>query len=602
MEEIILKPISEKNKMYINNRIGKELQLFHLKETLIKFGFASAEVEVKIDEQPKDNEIHLSSNIISKLRLPLVCNYNLSVENNNIIIGPLIGIVVGTRKKLLFQKLRLLNNYVRHYSKINGSVFGFTIDGLNREDLVVEGLLYNPQEQVWETRTLPYPNSIIKRGFVNQKSREYLHSLYGESFFNYKAINKWNMHQRLSQFEDVQQYLPSSELYVDVATMNDFLTEYRDIYVKPIGGNQGLGIYNCVQKENYIEINTRKNGENIVYKCNDKKELQAFASKYLTPKRYIMQKTLDLKINNRVIDFRVGLDKNQQGNWQHKMFITRVGGEESIVSNVASGGGYVDLPINVLKNIYSIKHDKAKEIEEKLLQIAYKIANRLDQTGIPLGKIALDLSIDNNSNIYLIEVNNRSPNDNLMSQLGDYDTFYDIKLQNILYAKGLAGFPDANYGKYLFAETENKDNHRGVYELHILIPKSSRRKLKEIVTKYCQTNNLSSMVKRVNNRLIFRIKGKNNNVNKLIEHLTLVFANEKIIIGLNTGKSSSSPLHHELSKKINYLQKENFELKENNGNLSKKIKSLTRENRYIRHSKSWKVTAPFRGLVSYFKR
>src|SRR5690625_483784 len=126
--------------------------------------------------------------------------------------------------------------------------------------------------------------------------------------------------------------------------MIDFINKYNDIYIKPVGGNQGQGIYNVIQSKDQIRIMTRKDGQNVVITCNSEEEVKEFAKRYLRSRKYIMQQTLDLSINNRMIDFRIGFDKNQQGEWKHNLYITRVGGDESIVSNVATSGGYVEYP------------------------------------------------------------------------------------------------------------------------------------------------------------------------------------------------------------------------------------------------------------------
>lgn len=602
----------------MNQTTAESYNVAYLKDTVIRFGFATAEIQLVIDNELTENEINMSAQIAKKLHLPVFCNLNLTLENNTLVLGPFIGIIVANKKQAVIKKLRLLNNYVKYYSKLNGVIVGFSLEDINKRSLTVEGLVYNPVDTLWETATLPLPSSILKRVQINQSWREYLHTLYGIKFFNYKTINKWTMQEMLSQFSDVKEILPPSKLYQNIEGLLKFLYEHKDIYVKPIAGNRGLGIYNILGENGSIIIRTRHDQKNVEWVFKNKNEFEAFTRKNLIKESFIMQKTLDIRVNNRTADFRVGLDKNQSGKWNINMFITRVSSDHSIVSNVASGGGHVELPLKALDHIYGMNSQDSEEMKNKLLEMALNIAEKIDKTGITLGKLALDLAIDNNRDIYLIEVNNKSPNDNIMKALDDNETFFRIKLENILYAKGLAGFPSQDSRLLKFNDSILLDKRNQIrYRITLLIHKNHHLKIRELTKSLCLKFNIVGFVIKDNsvNRLVMEVEGNDKEITNLIENIKCEFSevkglviSKKLIRVLNTEKSfkivtkKQKGKNKSTTKTIKILEKRASKLNEEIKNLKQQNKKLLNENLNMKRSRSWRITSPIRKLVRKNKK
>jgi hypothetical protein len=110
-----------------------------------------------------------------------------------------------------------------------------------------------------------------------------------------------------------------------------------------------------------------------------------------------------------------------------------------VVSNYSSGGSVE--PIETLvKNHFHFNNEEVLELKENINSISYKILDSIKNSGHDFGKLAFDIAIDKNLRLWIIEVNNRSPDDFLFARAGDRDTTYQIKLDNMLYAKWLAGF------------------------------------------------------------------------------------------------------------------------------------------------------------------
>lgn len=523
MNNFNLKQINDNGQnIILNTDTAKDLKIYYLKDSIIRFGFKSVEIEIDVDEKLNGDEILISSNIVKKLKLPLTVKYNIAVTNNELILGPFIGISLGKNITRLYSSLRMLSNYVKDYDKINGVVFGFTTDCIDKENLEMKGLMYNPERDIWETATLSYPAAILKKRELGQDWREYFTSLYKGKIFNYKHVDKWKAYERLSQFPEIAEILPPTALFNDMDDIFNYLNRYKDIYVKPLAGNRGLGIYNIKKtSDGTIQVKTREKDGNIEWNFTNDKEFTEFMNEKLTARKYIIQQTLELTVDNKTIDFRVGLDKDQSGKWKNNMFVTRISGENSIVSNVASSNGTVSYPIDALKNIYQMKESEAKHYEERLISTGMNIAEKIDKTGVHLGKLALDIAIDNNKKMWLIEVNNKNPNDAIMRLLGDNNKFFEIRLTNMLYAKKLAGF-DVESNDYIFKfnnENQEVTDQRIRYHLYISVP-GKRLSYRRYVHKSSEKFDVVGKIRKIENKVVeIEVEGNMREVNKFINEI-----------------------------------------------------------------------------------
>jgi hypothetical protein len=74
------------------------------------------------------------------------------------------------------------------------------------------------------------------------------------------------------------------------------------------------------------------------------------------------------------------------------------------------------------------------------LSLCTKICSALDEYGFNFGTLGLDLGIDEEQNIWLIEVNNRKPHPGIALRASDIPAYYTILTAPLHYAKSLAGF------------------------------------------------------------------------------------------------------------------------------------------------------------------
>ncbi|WP_404455542.1 YheC/YheD family protein [Oceanobacillus kapialis] len=474
------------NGIYINGNVSEKLGTNYIRSSVLRFGMRVAEIEVIHDNKLKDDELLLSKRVAEKLNVPLSCDYEILINaNKEFVIGPFIGIYMGRKKATLLKKLRLVNSFAAKYTEVNGTVFAFTLDTVQKTNFMIKGYFYNPKMDRWEESTLPYPSTIFLRNTMNTEWREHFKALYGNNIFNYKPFDKWEMFQKLEQFPESLKVIPQTLLYKNADDVLNMLDKYHNLYVKPIGGKKGLGIFNVVRNEEGIVVQTRENQENLKWVMNDEEFLRFMQEKLIIDK-FVIQETIDLQIDNKVMDFRVGMEKDIAGDWTNKMFITRLSGDSSIVSNRAAGGGTIITVEQALKEIYRMSDEMVEEYTKKLLTVAKESAINLEKTGLNLGKLAFDLAIDKNRKIWIIEINSRYPDDSLANKIGDKEMYYEIRNTNMLYAKKLAGFGDSTSNLLTFKDSLSQspcNELKRRFKVLVSIPRDQRNTYYELVQK-----------------------------------------------------------------------------------------------------------------------
>lgn len=409
--------------------------------TTIQFGLQKMEVTYKSLNTLKENEIGLSNNIIETLQLPLEIDYEISFQNEGIFIGPFIGILLKNAQAVLNKNGKVLRRIIKQYPLIHGVIAAFSWENIDKKNAKVNGYIYNPNSKTWENRTFPFPAVIINRMKLSTKKKRYLKNIYGSRFFNSGSFNKWKMHQLLSSNKHLLPHLPKTVLYNNSKDILKYLNRFQTIYVKPLSGQKGIDIAKFTAEPNHYSVKYRMKNENKTIYFSTENELLNYAKSMLKSKKYIIQQEIDLEIEkNQLIDFRIVLIKDQSGKWKNAGMVGRKGVEGSVVSNRSSGGKVVNGK-DLLLSSFNFTNDEMLHFHQEMSEISIMAAEELNKHE-NIYKYGVDIGIDRHHHIWIIELNNRSPNDNIFSYIGDYDTVSTIKNSRLFYAKYLAGFPE----------------------------------------------------------------------------------------------------------------------------------------------------------------
>lgn len=413
--------------------------------TTIHFGFQKTEVICKQLDTIKENEIGLSNSVIEYLKLPLEADYEIAIQNGEIIIGPFIGVLItNTQKKLKkkvnkLKQIKKLEQIKKQYRIVRGVVLALSEEGIDEKNSRVHGYFYNPSSKKWEEGTFPFPSVMVKRTSLSNDRRNYLKKLYGPRFFHLAGINKWKMYQRLRSNPDLLPHLPKTFLYKKPKDILKYLKELGTIYVKPLSGSQGIGIEKFIAEHDHYCVKFRQNKKNTTIQFSSDTELLDYVKSKFKSKNFIIQQQIDIEIEkNHPLDFRIALIKDQSGQWEDVGMVGRKGKKGSGISNLSSGGRMQNAQSLIL-TLFNLSEAEAWSIRQKMSEIAIKAAKEIDKYD-SIFKSGVDIAIDRDLRIWIIELNNRSPYLKF-SKAGLKNTNKIARKSRMLYAKYLAGFP-----------------------------------------------------------------------------------------------------------------------------------------------------------------
>jgi hypothetical protein len=399
----------------------KELMIYYpaslgLKEDPKKIAFGSNIVEAECKKQTySKNILSISSSLAELLQIPEFIKALYAFENEEqLLLGPLVGIFssgftpyqanpIGERSEL-FTKLLSVQ------SSVGVVPFLFGEQHINWEKGEIEGFFHG--NTGWETRSVPFPNVIYDR-LPNRKSestqgsrevkekleKEYLIPWYNPGFFS-----KLDVYEHLYQDDKVAEYLPETSPFISYHQVEQMLSRYGHVYVKPINGSLGLGIRQIIydrQKEAYYC--KFHDTENRLLKFSTLEQLmdRVFRNKQLD--KMIIQQGIDLiRYQHRPVDFRVHANKDTKGAWKISAIAAKVAGVGSPTTHIKNGG-----MIKTIDELFSepeLKRQLKEGLETAALDLSLSLEENLN--GI-IGEIGFDFGVDSNGQIWLFEANSK---------------------------------------------------------------------------------------------------------------------------------------------------------------------------------------------------
>lgn len=406
----------------------------------LKFGIQSSSIEITISDTLQFNQASLSSDIIQMLEIPLSCHYEIKQEDDVIQVGPYIGLLAGFNEKSVKNRLQDLLDYVYHYKVIKGAIVVFSLDNVDKVQYRVKGFLFNPETNEWDEGTFSYPSAIfIMTGTVSSKWVRHFQTVIGDCVFNDFYFNKWSIHKRLADAPQVKNYLPDSILYKTPENIHSFLQKYPNVIVKSINASKGSSIYKISLDGDQLLIDYPKKGKTNIINVQDREKALVFFKDYFAEREFMIQEVIDLiSYENRAIDFRVIVVKNQQGKWGEMGIFARHGKPGSILSNISP---IVKWGKGTLEQITKLSNSKTDSLLKEISTVAIESVKAIEKTGVHFANAGVDIAVDQKGEIWFIEIQHCNPSHDIAMEAGSNEWYYEILKANMLYAKRLAGFP-----------------------------------------------------------------------------------------------------------------------------------------------------------------
>lgn len=303
-----------------------------------------------------------------------------------------------------------LNEYV---SKHGGFFYVFTLKDTSKEAFT--GYYFNGKH--WQKARLPLPdfvyNRIHARGTeVSKRFAAFLELAmeFKIKIFNQRFLSKWEVHNWLSQRKQLQAFLPETYLYKE-ALLSELFETYNDLYIKPLNGSLGRGIYWLHKSLDTIFLAfSEKEGMKKQYYSN-LDELTTALTKKIGSKPHLVQQGIDLfKWEENRLDFRVLCHKKNKQEWKVTSVVARSSAEDQFASNLALGGKLLR-PHRVLASFFGNEFaaTKLSLMKELALEGTNCVSSHVNGLMVELG---VDIGIDVTGNLWLIEINSK-PSKNL---------------------------------------------------------------------------------------------------------------------------------------------------------------------------------------------
>lgn len=306
-----------------------------------------------------------------------------------------------------------LHEYV---SKSGGFFYVFTLNNTSKEAFT--GFYFD--EKKWQKAQLPLPDFVYNRihGRRTEVSKRFkafmeLAKEFQITVFNHRFLSKWEVHEWLVQRNQLTAFLPETHLLTR-ALLENMLDTYNDLYIKPLNGSQGRGIYWVNQQDDHITLAFSKKEGIHQQPYKNKAEVIGAIIENIGSQPFLIQQGLDLlEWDGNKLDFRALCHRKNNHEWKVTSVVARSSAEDHFASNLALGGQLLR-PNRVLATFFDKQyaHSKLMLMKELALEVANCISNHVSGLMVELG---IDIGIDVQGNLWLIEVNSK-PSKNLGDQ------------------------------------------------------------------------------------------------------------------------------------------------------------------------------------------
>lgn len=398
-----------------------QLDLFGLTPgSILNLRAGSSVTQVKIFKSLNGN--YIARNIVDTLGIPKLKKLIIRKQSYDTLqIGPLIGFLITRGRKRGTPPYSLQNKQLHNFLTycMNQDYIGFVFypESLDTDARKVSGLFldHNPDGTLtWKKHDFPLPDVVydrilhrtIERKEITKLVKSFFMNESLTTYFNPKFLNKWETHSILSSSPELQQYLPETADFNDSGKLADLLERHKTVYMKPIHGSLGQGIFKItVTPQGYCSQH-RKGKRTFTQVFDNFKELLNSLRLLKKNSKCIVQQGLDLlKYQDRVFDLRVLVQKSGDGQWEITAMVARIANEQSIFPNIAAGGEAVNME-TVWQDLFSASWSESETC--KLTQeIGITAAEVLEKKLGTFCEIGLDIGIDKDKNVWIIEINSK---------------------------------------------------------------------------------------------------------------------------------------------------------------------------------------------------
>lgn len=322
-------------------------------------------------------------------------SFTLSSNHHN--AGPVIGILTGKGKdNTLAGNGPLFKALQKEILQNKGVSFVFTAEDI--EENSVSGYIYLPEHDKWIQACCPLPHLVYNR--VPFRKLEQTDS-FNEAFLFFKELNipffnpgfldKYEVCQLFLDHPYLQKYIPDTILVTGESELKNFIGKHRDIYLKPIQGAKGKGIYRLSQSDGK-KLTMAGIKYSFSYSC-----FESFWNEWslqVTGKPYLAQKAISpAKLDGKRFDFRI-LAHFSKGEYRVTGIGIRQAQDQDITTHIPNGGIMVPY-----EKVQTKEHDE-------FINMAVAEAGKLLKNEIGFfGEFSMDAGLTDKGRYVIYELN-----------------------------------------------------------------------------------------------------------------------------------------------------------------------------------------------------
>jgi hypothetical protein len=266
---------------------------------------------------------------------------SFSLTSNNHNAGPVIGILTGKgRDNTLAGNGPLFKALQKEILQNKGISFVFTSEDIKENS--VSGYIYSPENEKWIQACCPLPHLVYNRVPFRKleqtdsfKEACHFFKELNIPFFNPGFLDKYEVCQLFMNHPHLRKYLPDTILVTDESELKNFLGKHRVIYLKPVQGAKGKGIYRLSHSDGR-KLTMSGIKHSFSYRC-----FESFWKEWslqLTGKAYLAQKAISsARLDGKRFDFRI-LAHFSKGEYRVTGIGIRQAQDQDITTHIPNGG------------------------------------------------------------------------------------------------------------------------------------------------------------------------------------------------------------------------------------------------------------------------
>ncbi len=361
----------------------------------INYAIHKVKVKNAYVDNPLDNVIYISKNVANKLSIVDSVKYQISIDGDEIIIGPVIGLIVTSQtlkhSKRYFRKyLDRLSNYDNY----KGLFVFYSLCNVNLNNDTVYGVYYDRKNDDFIYSKLPLPKYNYRRNFKDDPILVRRLEEHGVVIFNNHKLIKQEFYNYMSR-TPLNQHIPSTYNVNHAKCIIELINKHKNIILKPRNLSRGRGIAIIKKIDDEYSVYRYPETKFITY---NKQDLTVILSEYNLD-NYLVQEYLELNdYKGNIYDIRVVVQL-VNGKYKISGIETRVS-KNNTITNVSGGASVISYK-DSLKNLN--KEDLLK-VTKRIKEVCIETAEYLNINNNII-ELGIDVALTSNLKIYLLEAN-----------------------------------------------------------------------------------------------------------------------------------------------------------------------------------------------------